>query len=659
LTNNKTHSAAIPALLAALKVSAPSIRQRAAHLIGAIRPTSSEVITALINAMDDCDPDVSSSAVESLRWVGGGRRDAAFALSKVVAAPKRGRSIRFAAAQALMWTDDSDLAIRTSFPEALLELTVPPRQIGAAALQRIITSPETELPTLLQLLHDDSPSIRAFAAQRLGAGRHTHAVAHLIAQLKDVDDEARYWAGEALISLGVFHPEAAIIVIQGLADRDRYPFSLQALTRADPGVIPFLVDNLCHPDSMVPIGVLFVLANFGKAAAQARDAVFMLMNDKNADTLARSLAAKAYLSIGGDSASALSALFSMALQEHTWYVTQGFIAAGEQAIPALRELLTNPSYSVRAIALSALGSLGPRAASVAPEVISLLRSSDPRIRSSAAYVLGEMAVRTSEVESALQEMLTDEDRYVRSIALRMYLILGFDANRLSPRRRITLREAIVRDTIEEKMRDLWDHIRVIPRVGAPPILPEFPWPPPPYSVADYIPPHLIGPPSMCLGEVFDHLSSQFRTANLKWNVYYLRDGFVLATDLHAMKHDGTSKPGSYLIAHGDQPWGTFLERLGHLVFGSPRGKYRIIVFVVTTRSGYSAGKEQEPWRGQWEKAAYYAALPKEVAKLPYEGRHLYVLVYQYERGPGELMRLAPSSLTALEHLNKAGIRVGR
>lgn len=87
-------------------------------------------------------------------------------------------------------------------------------------------------------------------------------------------------------------------------------------------------------------------------------------------------------------------------------------------IATLRGALTDGSAAVRTQAALALGQIGPAAAGVAPELITLLKDGDETVRCQAAEALGQVRGDTEPTLQALMELLQDASAPVKASAAR-------------------------------------------------------------------------------------------------------------------------------------------------------------------------------------------------------------------------------------------------
>lgn len=107
---------------------------------------------------------VARAAAWALGRMGPGAIDALDGLTRVVADRRLKSDLREDAARALESIADDPRAFMSRFADGLIKLSDSPRFLRPAVLKAIMESSEAALPSLLQLLSDSAPNIRAFAA---------------------------------------------------------------------------------------------------------------------------------------------------------------------------------------------------------------------------------------------------------------------------------------------------------------------------------------------------------------------------------------------------------------------------------------------------------------------------------------------------------------
>jgi HEAT repeat protein len=134
-----------------------------------------------------------------------------------------------------------------------------------------------------------------------------------------------------------------------------------------------------------------------------------------------------------------AAIFSVSIARFTAIVVTGCylrLASGHGAaglIPFARARLTSDNALVRSEAARALGSIGPKAVSAAPDLLLALSDDLPQVASSAAWALGNIQPPEQEIVSALINALGHEDGEVRRYAAFAISLYGARARSAIPR----------------------------------------------------------------------------------------------------------------------------------------------------------------------------------------------------------------------------------
>jgi hypothetical protein len=191
-------------------------------------------------------------------------------------------------------------------------------------------------------------------------------------------------------------------------------------------------------------------------------------------------------------------------------------------------------------------------------------------------------------------------------------------------------------------------------------LPTFEWPPPRPSARVEVPRQLLAAGPLLLGDVAERLEEALREAGYGDRSYYaVPGGFALVAELEQIEEDGSPRSGDerWSVKVPARPTFSLAEYLRAL-FTSARGRFRIIVFAVTS----------EPIRHAQEGAEFEVAtdwllsgnskLPPSVGSLGYGSTHsCTALIYEFERSEAvhETILTNPSAVSGQIHLAKAGI----
>lgn len=187
----------------------------------------------------------------------------------------------------------------------------------------------------------------------------------------------------------------------------------------------------------------------------------------------------------------------------------------------------------------------------------------------------------------------------------------------------------------------------------------FPWPPPWASAFDVIPhaPLAENRAHPKLNDVANKLENALATEGYYERSYYpILDGFAIATHIEQINEDGTSKKsGRWLL---DVPMlETFsVSAYVHALFRAPYGRYRVIVFVVTTHPfTQSDAKVTRQQATDWLSAGY-DSLPDEIGRREFSANYkCTALIYEF-KGTGKSAEFVdPSQLQGRTHLIKSGL----
>jgi HEAT repeat protein len=171
-------------LLDHLKLSDnPSIRQRAAEILGDVVDDEPQAVDALVRtAKEDDEEAVRGAAIDALDAIGGEAIE------------------RLIAEMAGVDADGADWVRAEAFVETLAADRPELRMAAANALRRLGDS--GALPALVEALDDRSPGVRARAARACGAVGDDRAAKALGARLEDSVGRVRREAADALAAIG-------------------------------------------------------------------------------------------------------------------------------------------------------------------------------------------------------------------------------------------------------------------------------------------------------------------------------------------------------------------------------------------------------------------------------------------------------------------------
>lgn len=190
-------------------------------------------------------------------------------------------------------------------------------------------------------------------------------------------------------------------------------------------------------------------------------------------------------------------------------------------------------------------------------------------------------------------------------------------------------------------------------------IPFFPWPPPKASAFVKVPIKQNHRPTKLL-EVADILESAFEGAGYIERSYYaVPQGFALVSRLERINNDGSPKelPDRW-STRIRQPTKFTLKSYFKALFTAPLGRFRIIVFIVTSTPFNQKGAslslaEAEAWLSEG-----LDVLPKDLGNAKFTIDHKCTsLIYEFEKTQDETNGnlMDPSQLTGFLHLQRASL----
>lgn len=199
----------VDSLLDHLKHSdSPSIRERAAEILGDVVDEQPQAVDGLVQAArTDDDKGVQSTAIDALDRIGPD------AIEKLVAE------------MAGIDPNGADWRRAEAFSKTLSADRAELRMAAANALRRL--ADESALPALIEALDDPNPRVRARSARACGAVGDERAVDALAARLEDPTGRVRREAAAALAAIGT---ERALDPLIGAANDSREEVRYAAVT---------------------------------------------------------------------------------------------------------------------------------------------------------------------------------------------------------------------------------------------------------------------------------------------------------------------------------------------------------------------------------------------------------------------------------------------
>jgi HEAT repeat protein len=251
--------------------------------------------------------------------------------------------------------------------------------VGLFSAPLCLLAGEPGADELVRGLHsgDEAQRLRAIDTLAAAGAKIPGAVDALVEQLSNKSAKVRVHAVAALGQMDPPATQAAATIARLMADPNvhvrRVAVRAFRQVRPDPkAAIPLLMKALEDSDPAVKIGVLDMLAEFGKVAVPAL--VQALGNDKTAYWACLALS-----EVGPDA---------------------------EPAVPTLRLLLDkNKNPEIRREAVMSLGAIGPASAPAVPALVAVLDQDDPAMRLSGAYALGQIGPAAKAATGPLREFV--------------------------------------------------------------------------------------------------------------------------------------------------------------------------------------------------------------------------------------------------------------
>lgn len=284
-----------------------------------------------------------------------------------------------------------------------------------------------------------------------------------------------------------------------------------------------------------------------------------------------------------------------------------------------------------------------------------------RRRSLAAVQI--LAPRLGEGEAAaklLRPLLWVEERWIRDAAREALLGLAEKATKPSSADFALQIDELVLDAFHARLRDVRQSFREAAVDRGPFVvgLPDLrPWPPPPFSRWDVLPPNLYREEGVTYADVLDWLRGALEGAGFSGSgLFGVPEGFALVSPLERIDESGVSLSGEARWIRGKLPLegfdiGEYLRRL----FLAPPGNFRLVVFVVTRERDLSGGEGSFDPELASSGLPSRLGLPDSLARRPIGEAWVHVLVYHFRKKLGRQDLLRPSTLTFERHLEGSGL----
>lgn len=343
-------------------------------------------------------------------------------------------------------------------------------------------------------------------------------------------------------------------------------------------------------------------------------------------------------------------------------VLAGELGSGSrEATEALKQLIQNPRKDIRMAALTSLSRVSSDSMVTSQAAQSLLNDASPKMRLMAAQVLSRSASKKTQQQLArdvLDKLLGDTTQDGEStISVRAAeTIIGLgdskhdDATLLS-----VVNDAYIVRFIDIPLEQFYDRVFKVCVSDIENLLPPFPWPPPAFSERDVLPHSFFSGSETTLGDVDAKLSTALKSANFDTSgLFSIPGGYVRVSRLERISQSGAPVPPPNRWTQDHISPRNLLDYLGQLFLENP-GFFRLIVFAVTDKPAVPQGATLNEVQARTRFLEGGVQLPMDIAKLKFDGRECYVLIYEFEKTPGRTQEVIPSPVSTKEHLIQAGL----
>jgi HEAT repeat protein len=305
-------------------------------------------------------------------------------------------AIRGQAAHTLAHSFRSDPTVKSMLPDSIKRVPSRVRSDATAVLLTLKKRPENVVSGLVELLQGtDQPALR-WQALRILAEMGTEAKEAIPALRGALEDKNPTFRESALLAICRIEPDRIAELTPAAIRLSNWQSSsphdvIQTLQTRAGEVTPVLVQGLRDPDPQYRLRAGFLLMNLGPAARSAVPELRVALENK--EPVVRILAAITLARINPQ--------------------TEGIV-------PVLRSGLAFNDYAVRQEVLHSIGSMGPAARDLMPDLVRILKNkAEGQFRGLAANVLQNrnMPPVAEEMESVFAGLIKDSDPQVRATAL--------------------------------------------------------------------------------------------------------------------------------------------------------------------------------------------------------------------------------------------------
>jgi HEAT repeat protein len=338
----------LPTLQRALKDKNPQVRAAACAVMGVMGAKAKTAVPALMATLKDGDVSVTIAAVCALGDIGPPAHESAEALLQLSGFGD------FALLEAVVSAALGSMG-EPVVPQLITTLKHPSlerRRVAAYALGTIGPDARTATTPLTRMLGDEQAILRLFAARALGnIGKDAKsALPRLGNATTDKDVQVRIQAALAVWQIGG-QADHVMLIADALREKSlgAREAACQALAAIGPGArdaTPALTRALKDPEPVIKQAAALALASIGPPAGAAAPTLRLLLRDE--DKALRLHAAAALWRVTGDA---------------------------KEALAALRPALTDEPR-VQAVAVEKLGTMGPAARELLPDLVAMYREED-------------------------------------------------------------------------------------------------------------------------------------------------------------------------------------------------------------------------------------------------------------------------------------------
>ena len=329
---------AVPGLIAVLKDDDSHVRYRSCEALGKICSPARDIVPALIAMTKDEDHFVRWSAVDALAELGAAAFPAIESLIHLLDTDED-ESVQWLTAESLGKIDVEGRRAIPALIKALQSQSATVRRFAARGLEHIGPKARTAVPALERTLDDQDAGVRLAAAAALWTvDRNVQAACRVAKQeLHDGSAITQMWAAEAVTDIGA----------------------------AAKTLIPELIQALTSGSHHVRGSAAKALGSMGTVASDAIRPLEAKLED--ADTNVQANAALALWKICKHPRAIpqlITVLHHTDPKEQRW-VLAAIAEIGppaKEAVPTIKELLTNPQFGVSEAASEALSKIGPATA---------------------------------------------------------------------------------------------------------------------------------------------------------------------------------------------------------------------------------------------------------------------------------------------------------